>query len=288
MNNLKTTRCFITIKKVAKIILNLNAWFIAILLRAFKIIDFPVPPFNDRLRTSGRSIRHYYESGITTYLPIVTFAMHAGINLNASLKVLDFGCGVARQLLHFSRKYPNNEYYACDVSDSAIDFIKKKYLQVQSYKNEFTPPLIYSDNFFDIIYSVSIFSHLSIKEQTEWLHELARITKKDGYCFLTTEGYNALSIMRRQHPSKWGDTSDKMLREKGFIYKEYSDFHIEKSNENFLQAGSKFVGIENSYGAIVISPSFIRDTWPNFGFEVVSIIEGIIDKRQDLVVMRKK
>ena len=71
------------------------------LLRAMGVIDFPVPP-NSRMRgTSSSTIRHYYESGLTTTLPIVTAAYIEGLDLRSPAEVLDFGCGVGRQLLHF-------------------------------------------------------------------------------------------------------------------------------------------------------------------------------------------
>src|SRR5579863_1900667 len=75
-------------------------------LRATGVVDFPVPP-NSRMRgTSSHTIRHYYESGLTTTLPIITAAYIEGLDLRASAEVLDFGCGVGRQLLHFKRNYP--------------------------------------------------------------------------------------------------------------------------------------------------------------------------------------
>ena len=75
-------------------------------LRAIGVIDFPVPP-NSRMRgTSSNTIRHYYESGLTTTLPIITAAYIEGLDLRAPAAVLDFGCGVGRQLLHFEKNYP--------------------------------------------------------------------------------------------------------------------------------------------------------------------------------------
>src|ERR1700748_1036812 len=76
------------------------------LLRAVGVVDFPVPP-NSRMRgTSSSTIRHYYESGLTTTLPIVTAAYIEGLDLRSSAEVLDFGCGVGRQMLPFKRNYP--------------------------------------------------------------------------------------------------------------------------------------------------------------------------------------
>ena len=136
------------------------------LLRAMGVVDFPVPP-NSRMRgTSSNTIRHYYESGLTTSLPIMTAAYIEGLNLRASADVLDFGCGVGRQLLHFKRNFPNLKLHACDVNNRSIEFMRSAYPNVDSYTSEFLPPLKYPDLKFDLIYSVSIFSHINIRDQS--------------------------------------------------------------------------------------------------------------------------
>jgi hypothetical protein len=69
------------------------------LLRTFGVIDFPVPPNHCLRRTSSLTLRHYYESGVTTMMPIITAARIFGVDLDQPVSVLDFGCGVARQFL---------------------------------------------------------------------------------------------------------------------------------------------------------------------------------------------
>jgi hypothetical protein len=36
-----------------------------------------------------------------------------------------------------------------------------------------------------------------------------------------------------------------------------------------------------------MTPEFIRENWSGAGFEVAAIVQGIIDYRQDLIVLRK-
>lgn len=279
-------RAKILSKKVAKYILNIvhasNAW----LLNLLGIIDFRVPPYTDRIRTSGPSIRSYNESGLATYTRISTIALNQGIALSNGTNILDFGCGVARPLLHFVKNCPDCKIYACDVSNSAIKFIKSAYPKIDTYANSFHPPLKYKSSIFDLVYSISVFSHLDLEFHDAWLKELRRVTKTGGYCLITTEGYMSLQIMRSQRPDIWGDVDDEMLRSRGFIYIEYSDFHLEKKMEERLEAGSKFVGVEDSYGNTLISPEYARGHYPSFGFEVVNIVPGILGQRQDLLVLQ--
>ena len=97
------------LKTIAKAFLDKYEAVKVVLLRAIGVVDFPVPP-NSRMRgTSSSTIRHYYESGLTTTLPIVTAAYIEGLDLRSSAEVLDFGCGVGRQILHFETKLPRPE-----------------------------------------------------------------------------------------------------------------------------------------------------------------------------------
>src|SRR3954467_10992218 len=141
-------------KKLLKV--GLNQWQngVVALGRLAGIIDFPVPANSSIRKSSGRSIRAYYEGGLRIALPLTAVAMREGVRLDQPIRVLDFGCGVARPLLHIVRDYPAPTYYACDVDDTAIDFIRKHYPKVKAEVSRFSPPLPYETGFFDMIYSV--------------------------------------------------------------------------------------------------------------------------------------
>lgn len=275
-----------TVDILAKFVLNKIQDFKVLIGRITGHIDFPVPPNSSMLKTSSKTIRHYFESGIRTYLPISTAALHEGIDLNSNLRILDFGCGVGRQLLHFVRHYPQPSYFACDIDQISIKFIAKNYPEVEATVNSFTPPLNYPDSFFDMIYSVSIFSHLNIADQRLWLDELARITKIGGYCFLTTEGYTALGSLQRKFGLNTSELGDK-LRTNGYLYEEYKDWESITQNQERLGIANNLAGVERSYGNMVVSPDFVREQWQSQQFDVIGIIEGIIDHRQDLIILRR-
>ena len=273
-------------KKLLRIGLNQSQNCVAALGRLFGVIDFPVPPNSSIRKTAGKTLTSYYMGGVRSFLPIATCAQREGVRLDQNINVLDFGCGVGRQLLHFTRKYKAPAFYACDLDDTAIDFIQKHYPQVNAHTSKFTPPLRYDPGCFDLIYSVSIFSHLNMEDQAIWLKELARVTKPGGYCLLTTEGPATLKVFARQFGRDEAALRDQLDRQ-GFIYKEYPDWQECAKTQNTLRIASNMVGIERSYGNTVLAPDYIRKTWPAAGFEVRAIVEAIIDDRQDLVVLRR-
>jgi SAM-dependent methyltransferase len=271
------------IKELAKLTLNVvQAGFVFFATKA-RIIDFPVPPYSSMRKTSSTTIPHYYISGIRCYLPIATMALKYGVELNHEISILDFGCGVARELLHFQRHYPRPKYFACDIDATSVNFVQSNF-NVECYKNEFQPPLRYDTSSMDMIYSVSTFSHLSPPDHMPWLKELCRVTKPGQFCFLTTEGQTAFRMMKDAFPN----TADEQQLEKtGILYKEYPFMEVERRRRYKIPVANAAMGITGSYGNTVMMPHYIRNTWPASGFEVIDIIEGIIDHRQDLIVLRK-
>jgi SAM-dependent methyltransferase len=271
-------------KELGKLALNaVQAGYVMVATKA-RFIDFPVPPNSSMRKTSSKTISHYYLSGIRCYLPIATMALHYGIELDRDISILDFGCGVARELLHFQRHYPNPKYFACDVDATSVDYVRKTF-RVECYKNEFEPPLRYEASSMDMIYSVSTFSHLSPADHMPWLRELCRVTKPGQFCFLTTEGSTAFQQVKEEASLEASDETQ--FYETGVLYKEYPTIQAERHRRYKIPVANLAMGITGSYGNTVLLPDHIRSAWPSSGFDVIDIIEGIIDHRQDLVVLRK-
>ncbi|MGA2865102.1 MAG: class I SAM-dependent methyltransferase [Verrucomicrobiota bacterium] len=272
-------------KKLLKLGLNQVQNCAVLLGRLAGVIDFPVPPNSSIRKTGGKAIWDYYLGGLRIFHPIYACARREGIRLDENIRVLDFGCGVARPLLHFTRNCPAPSFYACDVDDTSVAFVQKNYPRVKACVSRFSPPLPYESGSFDLVYAVSVFSHLSPEDQGPWLKELARVIKPGGWCFLTTEGYTSI-----KYRCKGMDAQEATLRahldREGFYYKEYGDWRENVRNQDTLRVTSLMVGIDRSYGSTILSPGHIRRNWPAAGFEVRAVVEGIVDGH-DLVELRR-
>jgi len=272
-------------KKLLKLGLNQVQNCIVGAARLAGIINFPVPPNSSMRKTSTGSLWGFYVAGLRASLPIAACARREGVRLDQKIRILDFGCGVGRPLLHLTRMYPVPSFYACDIDHTSVAFIQKGYPQVQAYTSKFSPPLAYESGFFDMIYSVSIFSHLNMDDQMTWLKELARVTKPGGHVLLSTEGFTSLPYrcpaMRVEEAA-----CRAQLEREGFYYLESPDWQENVQHQNTLAVTSLYVGIERSYGTTILSADYIRRHWPGAGFEVCAVVEGVIDG-QDLVVLRR-
>jgi ubiquinone/menaquinone biosynthesis C-methylase UbiE len=274
------------LKKIAKFFIDKGQWIEVQLLTAVGVIDFKVPPNSSMRESSSTNIRHYYESGVTTTLPIVTAAYIEGLDLREPANVLDFGCGVGRQLLQLARRYPKLNLYACDVNGRSIAYLQRAYPKIESYASAFSPPLKYADAKFDLVLSVSIFSHLSIADNPIWLKELARVTRPGGLCCLTILGSHAMGLHAGNSSS--GTDASKLLEEQGYLFQNYEKPDFQRAAAEMFDKGNTLHLIKEDYGNTYLSEKFIRENWDNGDFELRQFIPGIIDSQQDLVVLKRR
>ena len=103
--------------------------------------------------------------------------------------ILDWGCGPGRVCRHLPKLLPANvAIHACDYNEDYVNWCSSNIKNVSFKKNQLDPPLPYNDEQMDIVYGLSIFTHLSEIKHTEWVDELLRVLKPGGILFITTHG----------------------------------------------------------------------------------------------------
>jgi SAM-dependent methyltransferase len=108
-------------------------------------------------------------------------------------RIVDFGCGCGRVIVHFHEIYRSAEFYGTDIDAQAIHWCRDHLGHVSNFAvNNAWPPLNYPDRFFDLVYSVSVFTHLPEHMQFAWLSELRRVAKERSYLLLTTHSMELL------------------------------------------------------------------------------------------------
>ena len=106
-------------------------------------------------------------------------------------KMLDWGCGPGRVIRHLPEVMGNGcSYFGTDYNAKSIEWCKKNLPGIEFNINSIEADLPYEDGFFDAIYGISIFTHLSEQMHVGWMNELYRILKKGGVIYLTTQGDN--------------------------------------------------------------------------------------------------
>ncbi len=132
--------------------------------------------------------KYYTDSKISAAWLADHFKKHTSLN---NKKVLDWGCGPGRIIRHLPNEFGNNcTFFGTDYNAKSIAWCKKNIPNVEFNLNTLEAKLPYPDNFFDIIYGISIFTHLSEGLHHAWYNELYRVLNKNGILFVSTQGKN--------------------------------------------------------------------------------------------------
>lgn len=146
--------------------------------------SLPLPPSGLARRVGGQEGEQFLAQGQRIKQTIVD-ALPADWTF-AGARVLDFGCGVGRVLRHFAAETSQAELHGCDVDLQSIAWLREAFPPVFRVTTcEPQPPLEYADDTFDLIYVISIFTHLVDGEWEPWLRELHRVLRPDGVALVT-------------------------------------------------------------------------------------------------------
>ncbi len=98
------------------------------------------------------------------------------VPLESLRSLLDFGCGCGR-VVRWWGDLPG-EVHGTDFHPGLVGWCNNN-LPFGSYSvNEPEPPLAYADDSFDLVYALSVLTHLPVETQERWLEELARVSRE--------------------------------------------------------------------------------------------------------------
>jgi SAM-dependent methyltransferase len=198
--------------------------------------------------------------------------------------ILDFGCGCGRLLRFFTHAAGSWRAVGSDVDATIAGWCQENLKGTETYVNGVMPPLHHADGSFDLVYSLSVFTHLNEAEATAWLHELGRVLRPGGLLIVTTHGVHTLEIIRNSamHQQMFGIDRAEVERILGsfgqthFVFKRYDDSVIKRAQTSV------------DYGNAFIHPDYAREHWSDEYFEVCDILPAALRGWQDIVVLRRR
>jgi SAM-dependent methyltransferase len=178
--------------------------------------------------------------------------------------ILDFGCGCGRVIRHWPA-ITGAQLYGSDYNPYLVRWCADNLRFGDFRTNQLEPPLPFDDDTFDLVYSLSIFTHLDAELQVPWIEELARVTKPGGLVLPTFHGRAKVEFMRTNAQFE--------LIEPGF-----------EAGELVVIAGEQ----SGSSACAVYHPeSYIREVLGK-GLELLDFSpNGALDIQQDAVLFRK-
>ena len=115
----------------------------------------------------------------------------AGCEFESLTSILDFGCGCGRVIRHLRTR--GKLVIGSDIDSEAIAWCNENLSTIAKFDpNDPSPPLPYADASFDLIYAISVFTHLPEELAMPWLRELNRILRPGGLLVTSVLGGDTL------------------------------------------------------------------------------------------------
>jgi len=168
----------------------------------------PLPPRRLMVRVAGTADADWFlRSGRAAYDGIAAHVPPGEVEA-----VLDFGCGCGRVTRYWGEFA--GSVSGSDVSVRAVDWCRANLAFARFEVNRLDPPLAFADESFDLVYALSVFTHLPEPLQLAWRDELRRVLRPGGRLLLSTHGRSYLPRLdagesarfeRGELVVRWGD-----------------------------------------------------------------------------------
>lgn len=203
------------LKKMLKYFITGVSWrnpLVNLLLHALNPIDHFVlvvrglshlPPYSIRVRSNGVSKQFggekFFLFGHQLAKYLKTYA-----NLSSESKVLEIGCGCGRTAFALSEILNDGNYYGIDIEPISLEScLKNSFLASKNFhfqymdvhNNEYNPNgkssaglycFPFKNNEFDVVFLVSVFTHMLTDEVKNYITEISRMLRPGGICMITT------------------------------------------------------------------------------------------------------
>jgi ubiquinone/menaquinone biosynthesis C-methylase UbiE len=184
-----------------------------------------------------------------------------GRPLGSFSDILDFGVGCGRTITWLMNVATTATFYGTDTDSEAVSWCRENLGSAIFSTNGLRAPLEYPPETFDLIYAVSVFTHLDEKKQFLWLEELKRIVKSDGVLIVTLHG-----------PESWEEFSTdriKKLEEKGLL---------------FIEADGWRSLFPEWYGTTYHNREYVEKHYSKY-FSILDYVPRGLNNHQDLIVL---
>lgn len=131
--------------------------------------------------------------------------------------ILDWGCGTGRIIQHLHKYAPYTLLYGSDTNHTMVEWDGANIKDVHFSGIQNLPPTNYPTHFFDLVYGISVLTHLPETDQKIWIAELSRILKPGAILLVTTHG----NFFKHRLLSK----EKKALQKNGIAEQGFRDFN---------------------------------------------------------------
>ncbi len=162
-----------------------------------------LPPASLRTVVAGTpGVEWFLESGRQQAVIIREAVRRHGPGVDEVERMLDFGCGCGRVLRHWSG-LAGPKIHGSDYNRRLVRWCETNLPFAEFSVNELDPPLAYESGFFDLVYAISVFTHLPESLEQAWIDELGRTLQPGGLLVLTTHGNSYLERLTAEERARY-------------------------------------------------------------------------------------
>ncbi len=210
----------------------------------------------------------YYFNGQLAVWQMLSLLKKSSFNIRTASHIMEFGCGTAQKIRLF-RRIKGVKLTGTDVFANSVDWCKGQIGGIRFYLNELNPPLTFAnDDEFDLIFALSVFTHIPLDAQQVWLEEPRRVMRPGGYFYCTLLGSRHIRVMLN-------DNQRAKLAAEGELTLNADDPEASYSTQ-----------VTGSWDVFQTRNEVLR----SFGevFEVMDYISGeTVSMNQDIIIVRK-
>ena len=185
--------------------------------------------------------------------------------------ILDWGCGCAR-VARFVAEFAPKKVTGIDIDPDNIAWCRENIAQADFESIGLHPPSRFGDESFDLVYGISVFTHLAEADQDRWLAELQRITKPGAALLMSIQGEIAFLRSDSDFPR--------------FLALEKEGFYVYGRSPDLDQILPEMRETDY-YKNIFHSRRYIYERWSRY-FDILDVIDAAFTGYQDLVIMRRR
>jgi SAM-dependent methyltransferase len=223
------------------------------------------------------SVRAYLDEGAVVAGEVQDLLRRLGRPLATFESLCDLASGPGKVLLALDAPTPAR-LSAIDVNRPAIEWLRRRRPDVDARAEPPLPPTSFPPEAFDLVLSISLFTHLDESSHLAWVSEVARLLRPGGLGLITVHGETAYEGFRAGNRLGISAAQLAALRARAPLEDEGFVFEPEPRPEQ------RIPGVATGWGLAFHSHRYIRERWSPH-LLVKQILPAALNFRQDAVVV---
>lgn len=150
----------------------------------------PIPPPSLRFSViANYDVDCFLSTGLQGAESIRDILARNGKPIDQFSNILDFGCGCGR-ITRYLQDLANSSITGSDINPTLIRWAQRNLKFARFVTNGISDALPFENDSFDLVFALSVFTHLGAKLQNHWMDELIRILRPGGVLLVTLKGEN--------------------------------------------------------------------------------------------------